>query len=311
MALADRTVRGQGPVVELFAYRFAKDSPQEALHQRLKQMVDGRDPLLERVARPMRDLIARHLGYFAQQMPCDFDLRGASIGNLVLVGGYLHNGRDLETVLFLFSKLAGVQGIVHPTVDSNVHLAATLADGTRVIGQHQLCGKEAAPIRSPVTRVELVSGLHAPQSVQVAIHQKVAAWITAADVICYPMGSFYSSVIVNLLPAGVAPAIAANTCPKVFIPNTGVDPEQLGMSIADCVESIHEYLASRCDRHTSIRDFVQFVLLHKDATAYESAPDLAALRRIGVEPIEVPLVSESSKPLLDAEMLVRTLVSFT
>ena len=46
--------------------------------------------------------------------------------------------------------------------------------------------------------------------------------------ICYPIGSFYSSVIANLLPDGVARAVAENDCPKIFIPNTGVDKEMLG-----------------------------------------------------------------------------------
>jgi 2-phospho-L-lactate transferase/gluconeogenesis factor (CofD/UPF0052 family) len=44
--------------------------------------------------------------------------------------------------------------------------------------------------------------------------------IREAELICYPMGSFYSSLIANLLPKGVGKAVSRNPCPKVFIPNT-------------------------------------------------------------------------------------------
>ena len=60
--------------------------------------------------------------------------------------------------------------------------------------------------------------------VEVILRDKVRNRILAADLICYPVGIFYSSVIANLLPKGVGDAILALTRPNVYIPNGGTDP---------------------------------------------------------------------------------------
>ena len=81
-----------------------------------------------------------HLRLFEQHMPRDFDLRGANIGNPILTGGYLNQDRHIDPVVFLFSRLVEVRGVVRP--------------------------------------------------------------VASGDLICYPIGSFYSSLVASLL-AGV------------------------------------------------------------------------------------------------------------
>ena len=63
--------------------------------------------------------------------PDDFDLRGASIGNLILTGGFLEYRRDINAALYLFKQLVNVHGVVRPTSDANLHLKATHRDGVR------------------------------------------------------------------------------------------------------------------------------------------------------------------------------------
>jgi len=90
MALADRTITGNPAVFELFAYRLPKDADQAALAGRLARMESGEDPLVRRVPDPLRKIIRMHLHFFEAERPVDFDLRGASIGNCILTGGYLN-----------------------------------------------------------------------------------------------------------------------------------------------------------------------------------------------------------------------------
>ena len=89
----------------------------------------------------MRRVVRTHLRFFSDRMPRDFDLRGANIGNLILAGGYLANDRNIESVLYLFSKLVEVRGSVRPVCDANLHLRAELEDGSQTVGQHRLTGK--------------------------------------------------------------------------------------------------------------------------------------------------------------------------
>ena len=52
----------------------------------------------------LRCLNRMHLHFFEAERPVDFDLRGASIGNCILTGGYLNYHRKLDPVIYLFMR---------------------------------------------------------------------------------------------------------------------------------------------------------------------------------------------------------------
>jgi len=309
MALADQSVQGNPEVVRLFAHRLPDQAAPEALKARLEELVQGRDPLLMAVPDPLRKIIRNHLRFFWEKMPPDFDLQGANLGNLVLAGGYLNHQGHIDPVIFTFSKLAEVRGVVRPVVNQHLHLAARLADGRLLVGQHRLTGREAPPIDSPVAELFLAGDQRgAPASA--AIRPKVARLIDQAELICYPMGSFYSSLIATLLPTGVCPAVAAAGCPKVHVPNVAGDSEQLGLSLADGVAVLLDYLRRGCGQKVAVDQVLNLVIVDSANAVYPGGPpDLAAIRRLGVEVIDVPLVSEQSAPYLDPARLLEVLLS--
>lgn len=53
----------------------------------------------------------------------------------ILTGGFLANQRDINTVIYLFSRLLRVLGVVRPIVSANLHLRATHANGARTLGE--------------------------------------------------------------------------------------------------------------------------------------------------------------------------------
>src|SRR5262245_65793137 len=112
-------------------------------------MVRGDHPLVDTVPNPMRRIITNHLSFFVELAPRDFDLRGASVGNLILTGGYFNQGRDIDAVTFTFSKLVEARGLVRPVVDADLHLRAKLVDGRAVFVEHRLAGQETGPMPSP------------------------------------------------------------------------------------------------------------------------------------------------------------------
>ena len=105
MALADRSLMGNPEIFELFATRLPKDLPQAALRDQLTAMSKGKDKLVAAVPDPMRKIIRNHLQFFMERMPEDFDLRGASIGNLILSGGFFNQKRHIDPVIYLFSRI--------------------------------------------------------------------------------------------------------------------------------------------------------------------------------------------------------------
>jgi CofD-related protein of GAK system len=311
VALADESVRGNPQIYRLFTHRLASHAPAADLARELERLVSGEARLVAAIPEPMRRIVQTHLRLFADHMPTGFDLRGANLGNLLLAGGYLSHSRDLESVLFLFSKLLEVRGMVRCIVEDDLHLCAELADGTRVLGQHLLTGKEEQPLCSMIRELYLVDRLEAPQRASTSINEKVQRSIEAADLICYPMGSFYSSVVANLLPKGVGRAIVSARGPRVYVPNTGHDPEQHGMSVADSLEALVRYVRADAGQDVPLRRIVNLVLLDRDPSHYGMSVDLERLERMGAQVACLELVMESSSPHAHPLRLTEALLSLT
>jgi len=310
MSLADTSVLGNPQIYDLFVFRFPHEGRPSELVRRLDNMVRGRDSQVRQIPLPMRSIVRRHLGFFREKMPEGFDLRGAAIGNLVLAGGYLNQGRKLDSVIYLFSQLVEVRGIVRPIVDHDLHLAALLRDGRTVIGQHKITGRETAALPSPIERICLSRTRTMLNEVRPRISKAVEDLIRSSDLICFPVGSFYTSVVANLLPDGVSDAISETDVPKVYVPNPGHDPEEVGMTLVDRVSTLSRYLRAGASRPTPTERLLNFVLV--DAERSRIAPaTLRQLDELGLGVIDVPLISTTSAPYLDDGLLAEALLSLT
>lgn len=311
MALADAGVSGNPEIFSLFSYRLPKDHDHDALYTELFSMVRGRHPLIAAVHDPMRKIIRRHLRIFLENMPEDFDLRGASTGNLVLTAGYLDNTRMLDPVIYIFSKLVNARGVVRPVLNADIQLIAELENGAIVKGQHLLTGKETSPISSKVKRVYLSRKCDPLEEMRPPIRNKLSKLISTAELICYPIGSFWSSVIANLLPEGVGKAVAGVRCPKVFVPNSMPDPEAVGMSLTEQVVELVRYLRKDDPEGIAPSDVLSFVLIDEQFGEYPSEVDEKVLEEMGVRVVRAPLVVGPGNPEIDPERLSQALLSMT
>lgn len=307
MALADRSLHGFPEIFDLFAYRLSKTASPDQLASELNSLVTGSHPLVERVSDPMRKIIRHHLQIFAQAIGTDFDLAGASIGNLILSAGYLESRRHIDPIVYIYSKLVQVRGEVRLLINANLQLRAVLAGGGHIIGQHLLTGKETPPLTQAIKELSLVDPARGNIAVRPVIRDKIRRAINGADLICYPVGSFYSSLIANLLPAGVGQAISQTPCPKVFIPNTFHDPESVGLSLAGQVRTLLGHLRQDGPDTIAIGDVLNFVLLDPRITYPGPNPerDLAPL---GVQIVKTPLADPGTGQI-DPHLLCRALVS--
>ncbi|MGB0732779.1 MAG: GAK system CofD-like protein [Pontibacterium sp.] len=316
MALADENVDGQTKVYKLFNYRLPKDATQVDLQAELLTLQRGEAPLIAAVEAAIREVIIGYLTDFIAAMPPEFDLRGASIGNLVLAGGYLHHGRDLRKILTLFADILGVQGRVCTVTDESLHLAVTLQDGRELVGQHVFTGKETGEIDSPVQSMRMVTSIEQPNSASCHLPEGERATIMGADLICFPPGSFYSSLLANLLPKGVGCAICDSPAPKVFIPNAGCDPEQFGMSVSDQIDTLLTYIEQDCeDGAFCVNKALNYVVIDSTNDRLTSQVPRERLAKQGVEIIECALTKMSAhtdpnlKPYYDNQILSRVLLS--
>jgi CofD-related protein of GAK system len=310
MALADRSVQGNHEVYELFNYRLPKNETPEILRERFNSMICGDDPLVHAIPHPMRKIIRSHMGFFREAMPQNFDLRGASIGNLILAGGFFNYNRHIDPVIYLFTMLVKARGEVRATLNQDLHLAVELEDGTTIVGQHLITGKEVSALDQPIKKAFISSDPNNSVPAAAPIRNKIRKLIRKAELICYPLGSFYSSVVANLLPDGVGDAVADNICPKVYVPNMGHDPEQFGMRVADSVHALLHYLEKGCSEERSHTELLNYVLVDSENGDYPGGLDMDAIRSLGVDVVDAPLVTRDSAPYADPTLLAEALVSF-
>lgn len=310
LALADRSLQGYPEIFELFSYRFGKQEKEELL-QELDRMIKGRHRLVAGIIDPMRKIIRRHIALFAEHMPDDFDLRKASIGNLILTGGFLDNKRHLDPVIYIFSKLVRVLGVVRPVISKDLHLVAQLDNGETIVGQHLLTGKETDPIQSKIKCIYLSAKTRIPERIRPAIRKKIRNLIRGAELICYPMGSYYTSILANLLPAGVGKAVAENPCPKVYIPNTAYDPEQYGLSLTEQISRLVSYLSDDNPENIRPTDVLNYVMIDSKNAHYSGGVETEKIEKMGIEIIDCPLISQETSPLIDETLLVPNLLSLT
>lgn len=307
MALADRTRHGFPEIYDLFAHRLPKSAPPAQLRNELVTLAHGSHPLIAKVSVPLRDTVRHHLQIFQQAAGPQFDLRGACIGNLFLTAGYLESGRNLDPIVGIFSNLVQARGQARLLLDSNLQLRALLEDGRDVIGQHLITGKETTPLSSAIAELSLVDQALGNAPVRPPIREEIRDCIGGADLICYPIGSFYSSLVANLLPAGVGTAISRTPCPKVFVPNTLPDPEATGLTLADQVRTLLRHLRADAPNAIAIEDVLDVVLLDPCAAYPDSENPERELASLGLRIIKTPLTvpeTGSIDPLLLSQALI-------
>ena len=309
IALAAATTPEDRAVHRILSHRLPKQAHPNVLRQLLLDVAAGSGSLMLGLANDVARTIRQHITDLIRRLPDDFDLRGASFGNLVLTASYLAHDRDLDAAIEDISGLLQTQGAICATSKADVQLAAQLADGSTVVGQHLLTGKEAPQLSSAIADIWLTAGPDQIDPVHVPMSERAGPLLAQADLICYPMGSFHSSVAANLLPTGIGAAISANPCPKVYVPNTGVDPEQKDTSMAQCARILID-LVRRDAADAAVTDILQMVLVDHSAGHYAAPVERDVLEGEGLEVRAMDLVTTSA-PRIDDRRLAEALVSIS
>jgi len=304
MALADTSLAGHPEVTELFAFRLPIDELQSVLRARVKAMQQRNDRLIQSIPEPVQSIICDFLNYFLESAPNDFDFRRASIGNLILAGGYLSHNRSLDPIALLFSRLVQVRGQVRTIIDESGQLKVTTESGREIIGQHLMTGKESQPLNERITELELLL----PQDTESCLAVQERDWIHSADLIVFPPGSFYSSILANLLPKGVGKAIMDNPANKVYVPNLGSDPEQCGMGLQGQIEQLERFVARDTGKTGRCID-----ILLTDSTLLRGIDEtlLKWLDQRGIQFLDVDLASPEHSDRYDENKLCEAILSLT
>ena len=302
VALIDKT---QGPqwraIANLLAYRFSDTSSAE-----LEQIADAKHAINVGVALDHQAWVRRYLRRFLAIVPSDFNYQKASLGNIVLAGAYDCLGGRLDQVAYLFSQLLNLSATIRVISLDHAHLVAYLDNDISVLGQHRFTGKAKMPLKQRIERVCLSATIEQDVPVSVASTTENLALIQQASLICYPPGSFFSSVIANLLPLGVSQAIINNNCPKVYVPNLGSDPEQWQLGICDQIDALMRHHSLDPDTDNAKRVLDTLLL---DNTLVLPQSESILLQSWGVRVIQADLISHYEPHRYDDEKLAAALLA--
>jgi len=189
-------------------------------------------------------------------------LKGHSFGNLFLTAMTDLTG-DFSRAVKMSAEVLPVLGRIYPSTAANVVLEATLANGRKVSGETRISRST-----SRIERIALKPRRPKPLA-------ETLDAISRADLITLGPGSLFTSLIPNLLVAGIAEAIAASPALKVYFVNLMSQPgETVNFSASDHVNAIR--------RHAG-RGVIEICVLN---TASITGPVLSRYRARAAQPVD-------------------------
>ncbi len=163
-------------------------------------------------------------------------LEGMNFGNLFIAALAKVTG-SFEQAIREVARVLAIEGRVLPATLADIHLCATLADGTTVRGEVEVRRTGKPPIREVfLSRPDVEAFTEATDAIE------------TADLIVLGPGSLYTSVITNLLVPGIARAIRRSPARKVYVCNVMTQPGQTdGYRASDHAAAIIRYLGAPPD----------------------------------------------------------------
>jgi uncharacterized cofD-like protein len=141
---------------------------------------------------------------------------------------------DFPEAVKASSEVLKIAGRIYPSTVSNVSLEATLANGSKVVGETRI-SRSRQKIRSVRLNPRRVRPLAA-----------TLAAIEEADVITLGPGSLFTSVIPNLLVEGIPGAIRRSPAVKVYFVNLMWQPgETSDFRASDHIRAIHKHAGGK------------------------------------------------------------------
>ncbi|MGP5190442.1 2-phospho-L-lactate transferase CofD family protein [Vreelandella alkaliphila] len=128
--------------------------------------------------------------------------------------------------------------------------------------------------------------------------------IDSAELLVFPPGSLYSSIIANLLPKGVTKALAKNPAPRVYVPSLGTDFETFGMTLVDQIRMLNHHLSLKPVPFKSMsfkpqarspeRPLIDFLLFDSQLLSVSTEQMEIISKQMGIQIIDADLAADNA-----------------
>ncbi len=227
-------------------------------------------------------------------------LEGHSFGNLFIAAMTNISG-DFEHAVKKSSEVLAIRGRVLPVTLEDMSLSARLKSGRTVEGETQISNIEGG-IEEVFIDPEDSNPL--PEALEV---------IAEADAIILGPGSLYTSVLPNLLVKDLAEAIKEADALKMYACNVMTQPgETDGYQASDHVKAIYEHVGEQIMDYILVNNeevSAELVEKYAEEGAAPVEVDFTALKKLGLEIIEEPMINQSDLVRHDADKLAKVIMN--
>lgn len=278
-------------VIRLFNCRLSEDGDADELCAEMESFLNQEHPRMAKVPGDLRNVILKYLETFWHRRPASLDLKNGSIGNFVMLGAYLAHGNDMNTAIYVFRQLCGINGNVWPiTLENDMQLCAELADGTRIVGEENVTDIQRPDIPHRIEKPCLVHG-SAEQAASVEANPLVLGAFGNVDAFIFGPGSFFSSVLPHLMVKGVVDEIAKTSAPKIFVGNMLEGNECFGWSVSGLVDLFLATCHQLASEKREDSQYLTHIVAHDSSThrrnvrgdRYLEVGDLDRFRAAGID----------------------------
>jgi uncharacterized cofD-like protein len=231
-------------------------------------------------------------------------LGGHNFGNLLLTALTELTGRS-DLAIAEAGRLLGVKGEVLPVTLSDSRLFAELEDGTILRGETHI-DIRAEGLTGKIARIFLEPRATAYPKALAAIHK--------ADAIVIGPGDLYTSVLPNLLVAGIPSAVISAPATRIYVCNVMTKHgETDGYRASDFVREVQRYLgASWSLDHVILNDTLglpqNLLDRYAEEQAFPVAADVEQVRQLGPCPHVRPVASASNLLRHDPDQLANAIL---
>ena len=217
---------------------------------------------------------------------------GHKIGNIIIRDAFLSH-ESAEAAIASLQKEYQVIGNVLPVTIDNTHLHARYSNGDEVHSEGAICEYKMRP-QDQIEEIWLDPHAETTNAVREAILD--------ADAIVLSMGDVYTSLIPNLLVAGVTDAIAESSATVMYICNrVARENETVGFSSADMIETVESYLGDAS---------IDIAFIDDSSTPYP--PDSAIIQyeqsEISIDELVGNFAHDEKPSLLSGKKLAATII---
>lgn len=211
-------------------------------------------------------------------------LKGHSFGNLFLTA-LAHISGDFALAVRQSAEVLKIRGRIFPSTSANVELEAVLEDGSLVTGETKISRS-----RRHISTIRLRPRHCKP------LPETLEA-IANADLITLGPGSLFTSVIPNLLVAGISEAIRDSAATKAYFVNLMWQPgETIRFRASDHIRAIHQHAGGKLI-DTAVVNCSPIGPAKRRRYAREKVEpvenDVDAIRSLGIRVMQAPLLLHS------------------